>query len=488
LTDSEVVIDDVAIDSEQEESQERNRRWWGLLAAVLLLLLLMCCVVTAAQVWMTAGPQQARFIARNIECLQCHTELIPDFSKADVHQPFATKDCVTCHTPHGKKVTVTVTQGATTTWKRFTTAIEWLPLKWWFALTEGPATKVGVTSNGKGTSTSRQFKGGASHLVLPEDELCWMCHGDLGVKLTEQYQHQPFEAGRCTNCHNPHASNNRALLTQAPNKLCFTCHPIGMELGREQTHPPAAQGWCVDCHNPHASEFKGILVERQRTLCFRCHPSVAVLDSMAVQHQPFLNDNCTGCHEPHGSDYIPLLDAPQPKLCYKCHPAIENQFAAESHHPIGVTLKCASCHDPHAAQYAGLLNARNNAFCYQCHGVIRAKYDDSGHKRKLCIDCHTPHGSSYAPILRNSNPNLCLQCHPPSGFDESSKTVRRNNHPVRPSNFDVNAEKPLTCTTSCHNPHGTEYTRMLRYYNAGYDGNCLMCHAVTPGNRVGIDF
>lgn len=486
MVDSEVVYDDVDNDTGPED--RRERRWWGLLAVILLLLLLMFCVVTSAQVWVTGGPEQARFIARNLQCLQCHTELIPDFTKPSVHQPFAMKECTTCHTPHGKKVTVTVTSGPRQIWRRYTTTLQWLPLKWWFALSEGRAGRIGVTGGGAGTSESVNVKGKKSTLVLPEQKLCWMCHGDLGGLLADKYTHQPFAAGRCTNCHNPHASDNRALLTQAPNKLCFTCHPIGMELGRKQVHPPVAQGWCIDCHNPHASNYKGILVSAQRKLCFTCHPTVAIMQDMPTQHAPFVNDNCTGCHEPHGSNTLPLLDAPQPGLCYKCHPKIADQFAQKSHHPIGVTLTCSSCHNPHAALYPGLISAKDNKFCYQCHSPVQVTYDKSKHEGQLCVRCHTPHGSPYTPMLRNTNPDLCLECHQPKYFDEASASTYRNNHPVRPSHYDVNARKQLTCTTSCHNPHGTDLNHMLRYYRYPADGGCLMCHAVTKGKIVGVDF
>lgn len=478
MSDPEVVIDDVepiADSTSEGEEGGRSRRGYALLAALILLLLLLCFVVTSLQVWVTRGPQEARFIARNIECLKCHTELIPDFSKTTVHNPFATKDCTTCHTPHGQKVTVTVTEGRGRIWQKYTTYLEWLPLKWWFTLWDGVAGVKGTTAGGVISSTTKDSKGDRSELVMPEEKLCWMCHGDLGPLLGDKYQHQPFMAGRCTNCHDPHASDFKALLTQAPNKLCFTCHPMGMELNRKQSHPPAKNGWCTDCHNPHASNFRGIIVTNQRELCFRCHPTVAVLSDMPVQHQPFLNDNCTGCHQPHGSDTVPLLNKPQPDLCYTCHPQIKNQFAAKSHHPVGVNLTCASCHDPHAAQYPGLINARDNAFCYKCHAVKQPLYDKSAHFRTLCIRCHTPHGSAYTPMLRAANPDLCLQCH--------TTLEGGNQHPVRPAFFDVHAQKGLTCTSSCHDPHGTQYNFLLKNFNFPKDGLCLQCH-----QGVGKDF
>lgn len=484
MHDPDVVIDDDDIAESEEVDKPRDRRWWGLLAVILLLLLLLCCVSTQAREWTTGGAQKARFIARNIECIGCHTELIPDFSRRVVHDPFAVKECTNCHTPHGKKVSVTVISDASTVWRRYATTLEWLPLKWFFTLTEGRAGRVRATDGGvdEDASRSANLKGVDSELILPLEELCWMCHGSMGAKLDDAFPHQPFVAGRCTNCHDPHASDYRGMLAQAPQVLCLTCHPIGEELARDQQHDPVAIGSCIDCHDPHASQYRGVLVAAQRDLCYRCHPSVAVLNNLPIQHAPFMNDDCTGCHEPHGSDYRPLLIAVQPGLCYECHPGTADQFAQPSHHPVGVTLKCSSCHDPHAAQYGALLTVQNNDFCYRCHNQVQPAFAASGHTVVLCIRCHTPHGSSYTPMLRNANPPLCLECHEATHFDEGK------NHPVRPVHYDVNARARLTCTSSCHNPHGTTNEFMLRYFAFPDDGGCLMCHAVLSGKIVGIDF
>lgn len=487
MAEPEVVVDGIETDSE-EQSVDRRRRPWGLVLAIVLLVLLLFCCVTSLEVWRTGGAQQAKFVANNIECLQCHTELIPDFNKAEVHNPFAFKECTTCHTPHGKKVSVSITTAASRFFNRNRTALQWLPLRWWFTLTQSEAQDNGSSAGETTEGGSAQVKGGDSLLIAPENELCWTCHGSMGAKLAETHQHQPFAAGRCSNCHNPHASDHRGLLAQAPDKLCFTCHPIGMEINRAQPHPPAQNGHCIDCHDPHASDHSGILVAGQRELCFRCHPTVAVKSGMAVQHEPFMNDNCTGCHEPHGSDFEPLLIDRQPDLCYDCHPGISNEFAQPSRHPVGLTLECGSCHDPHAAQYRGLISARNNDFCYECHDGIKETFVDSDHSDRLCIRCHTPHGSKYEPMLTSRNPDLCLQCHEASRFNRAKKDDHTAPHPVQPNYYDVNNRSPLTCTSSCHNPHGTENQSMLRYFDAKRDGGCLMCHAVTDGSRVGIDY
>lgn len=487
LAEPEVVVDDTDIDSSETE-HDRGRRWWGLVVAIVILVLLIFCCVTATEVWRSGGRQQAQFVARNVECLKCHTELIPDFSKTVVHNPFALEECTTCHTPHGKQVAVSITTSPSRLLERTRTMLQWLPMRWWLTLVSGESETIETDPGGTTGAGTANVKGAESLLIAPMEELCWTCHGSMGAKLSDPFQHQPFQAGRCVNCHSPHASDYRGLLAQAPDQLCFTCHPIGRELSRAQAHVPVEEGNCIDCHDPHASQHRGVLVAAQRELCFRCHPSVAAKDGMAVQHEPFLNDNCTGCHEPHGSDYLPLLIADEPALCYECHPGVANEFAQPSAHPVELEMDCSSCHDPHAAQYRGLVNAQNNRFCNQCHETVNTTFVDSNHSGQLCIRCHTPHGSNHRPMLVDRNPDLCLQCHPRRDYGGPTKQVYSNKHPVDPKHYDVNNDSPLTCTSSCHNPHGTDKNHMLRYFASPYDGGCLMCHAVTNGARVGIDY
>ncbi|MDZ4179904.1 MAG: cytochrome c3 family protein, partial [Coriobacteriia bacterium] len=284
-----------------EESGASNRRGRGVFAAVLLLLLLLCGVTTITQTYITAGDDQViRSVTQNLECLQCHVELIPEFSKDTVHNPFELERCTTCHTPHGEIETTTIIAGIKQAWNRTRTLVEWLPLKIVldvFDTGEGSAEGGGDVKS----ETTKEIKDQESELVLPGNELCWMCHGDMGPKLSDPYTHAPFMNGNCIDCHDPHASDFPGMLAMDVRDLCVTCHPIGPELNRKQVHAPVAGLYCTNCHDPHSSRHKGILVDSQRNLCFTCHPSVARLAGMGVQHGPFLNDACTDCHEPHGS-------------------------------------------------------------------------------------------------------------------------------------------------------------------------------------------
>jgi predicted CXXCH cytochrome family protein len=476
-----------------EETGTTNRRGRGVFAAVLVLLLLLCAITTITQSYLSRGDDEVvRGVLRNLECLQCHTELIPDFSRTAVHQPFMLERCTTCHTPHGEIRTETVLKGLEMAWNRVRTLVEWLPLKLVLDVFDTPDGRAPgeVDPDRVVSETTTEIKDAESELVMPANELCWMCHGNMGPLRAEPYTHAPFMNGYCVDCHDPHASDFAGMLTQDVRDLCVTCHKVGPEMARDQVHPSFAARVCLDCHNPHASSYRGILVDSQRSLCFTCHPSVARLSRMGVQHQPFLYDNCTGCHEPHGSNYLPLLIKNQPALCYDCHGEIKNDFLKVSHHPVGtISLNCSSCHDPHATNYVGLLYSEGNDICYDCHSVpIQASYDLSAHRSTPCWRCHTPHGSDWGPLLKGPQPEVCFPCHAKVDFDDITGGNDRNKHPVRPVFYDVNAKSALSCTSSCHNPHGSQFYFMLRHYQFPFDGNCLICHGVVPGEIVGVDF
>lgn len=473
-----------------EQTGATNRRGRGVFAAVLLLLLLLCTVTTITQTYVTTGgnEQVIKSVTQNLECLQCHTELIPEFSMDVVHNPFELERCTTCHTPHGQIETTTVLAGITQIWNRTRTLVEWLPLK---IVLDVFGSGDGTAGNGGGevkSVTEKQIKDKKSELVMPGNQLCWMCHGDMGPQANAEYSHAPFVNGFCVDCHDPHASNIKGMLSVSVEDLCIRCHPLGPELNRTQVHAPVEGLHCTNCHDPHGSAYKGMLVDNQRDLCFTCHPSVASRSHMRVVHGPILSDACTDCHEPHGSNFMPLLRKSQPALCYSCHPGIQNDFLKASHHPVGtISLNCTGCHDAHATNYDGLLYDDDNGICYDCHAKpIQATYDKSAHFETPCWGCHTPHGSDYGPLLKAPQPEVCFACHPRPDYDDAAGGYK--NHPVRPVYYDVHMSKSLTCTTTCHDPHGTTHNFMLRHYDYPLDGNCLICHGVIPGQVVGVDF
>lgn len=549
-------------DAAQERREKRTRR----LRNALMVALMIALLIVAVDFIVVRSPGTRDAVFRNIACLRCHVELLDQMRLADVHQPFRRELCTSCHTPHGRKYAKSWTSGDFGRWRWLQRTLDrfYLGLVWRIFSSPWVIEDAG---DGSGSSAGTE-KGQKSVLVASERELCWVCHARLAPQLEMAHRHDPFTEGRCTSCHNPHASRHDVLLRQDVSDLCVSCHHIGDELADVDVHPPFAERRCTDCHRPHASDWRGMLVARQRELCFGCHISVAQLAGKQVQHEPFETGECTDCHEPHSAEVTPLLVETRPELCYECHPAIPDEFARVSRHPVGVIgcegchlphasdfagvlerpqprlcfgchpaiedqrdimfqhepfaddvctachvphgsndapllqradpeicfgchpriradfqltsahpvgerLKCTGCHEAHASLFDPLLVSTGKQLCYRCHGYIDRYYEASSHQPIVCLDCHKAHGSTYWPILRLPNPEVCLRCHPPYAD-------RPYYHVTRPTYWDWNARRPLTCTSTCHNPHGSPNNRMLRrpYGERGHgtDNACVVCH------------
>lgn len=493
------------------DARGRRRRVAFILAILLLLLLLLCvCSIVSGSVVRTT-PANARYIADNRTCLECHVELLGEFQLADVHDPFMRKSCLLCHTDHGKIYMREATPGKLVVLDRCGILVSFEPLR---RAVQGcgacggrggtlPGACGRTTSLGRRESTvaasaetTLPYNFKHSRLTSPQPTLCFICHRSIALLTSKKYQHNPFKMGKCTaTCHRPHASSYPRLLVLPTKQLCSLCHRMTAERALPDQHPPFKNFDCATCHQPHASDYKGILVKQQKALCFSCHPTIARLVSLPVQHSPFMNGDCTGCHKPHSSTPRRLLIESEPALCYRCHPAIRNDFLKPSHHPVGTPLlNCSDCHTPHAGQFKWLLVARDNNLCYTCHGNKQFCYVRSAHNRVvlyggapgLCINCHTPHGSVWKPLLIKSEQATCLQCHPTkiSRWDlihaarpkRGSGGFNHNNHPVFDGWRDPLTRTQLTCDSSCHDPHGTCKRAMLRRLP---DGLCLSCHVAS---------
>ncbi len=386
MSDPEAVAgDDVETSTDSDpvgEEDQRRRPWYGLLVVILLLLLLLCCGITAADLVITRGPEQARFVARNLDCLQCHTELIPDFSRPVVHRPFALEGM------HG------LSHAA-----RQAGHLDRHP-----GAGQERRSASGHCSSGSrcgsGSPLGTSLSGGSSSASVVTDE---RRHGHL----QDHQGHRRAEprisrcprtscAGRATAAWARFSATStstsrssrgsaatattrtrpttRALLDPGAQHALLHLSPHGRRrLNRMQAHPPAKEGWCIDCHSPHASNNKGILVARAAR-------AVLPLPPVASRSSP----TCPSSTSRSSTTTAPAATSRTARTTRRCScrpspgsattaiPAIENQFAQPSHHPIGVELTCGSCHNPHAAQYPGLIDAQDNEFCYQCHGDKQA--------------------------------------------------------------------------------------------------------------------
>lgn len=94
-----------------------------------------------------------------------------------------------------------------------------------------------------------------SELVMPEPDLCYMCHTDFSTMY--KYVHGPVSSGFCTECHNAHMSKEQKLLTRTGQQICLYCHDASL-LFTSDTHKDIDNTECTLCHNPHGGDDKYI--------------------------------------------------------------------------------------------------------------------------------------------------------------------------------------------------------------------------------------
>ncbi len=296
--------------------------------------------------------------------------------------------------------------------------------------------------------------------------LCAFCHigkADTGGLHT----HKPVEEGKCTECHNPHGSDQRRMLAGATvSETCLSCHKAVLE-GRPHVHSPIAKGDCLGCHKAHSSVLPKLMVEEGRALCLRCHSNVEHAGAPAV-------------------------------LASENHAAGESSPAAISPEPPPTTLTvhkpllgdCTQCHEQHASKEPGLLKSDVRGLCSSCHepiaeAIAGAKVQHSAVTAdRACLNCHTPHTSIDSKLLRSTSTKLCLECH--------NKPVKRADGTMVESVASMTAKgqqlhgpvKDGDCS-GCHEVHGSAHRALLTkpysetfyqpFTNDAY-ALCFSCH------------
>ncbi|MDA8100268.1 MAG: cytochrome c3 family protein [Nitrospiraceae bacterium] len=250
-------------------------------------------------------------------------------------------------------------------------------------------------------------------LALKGSELCGQCHE---AKNTKKVVHAPAKDGDCTSCHDPHGSQNKGMLKEAVPALCFQCHPDSL-VKQKVMHPPVAGGDCSGCHDNHQSDNPGRLVAAGNALCFQCHPDKESGIASKKSVHPPVKESCVQCHSPHGSSSPAMMSAPVPELCGGCHPNEINslQRALVKHGPMSDQKSCKNCHDPHFSDTPKLLLAKEMDLCLNCHnreletgnGTVKDMKAWIGANKNThgpiqagdCVSCHNPHGSDFWRIL-----------------------------------------------------------------------------------------
>jgi DmsE family decaheme c-type cytochrome len=114
---------------------------------------------------------------------------------------------------------------------------------------------------------------------------------------------------KCSDCHNPHGTQNLSSLNKPASETCVNCHvekrgPFVYE------HPAVKIEGCVSCHNPHGSTNRMLLVRREgRQLCLQCHTGFHAQTAVPHSRLGFqTSGECGRCHVTvHGSNFDPFF-------------------------------------------------------------------------------------------------------------------------------------------------------------------------------------
>lgn len=283
-------------------------------------------------------------------------------------------------------------------------------------------------------------------------------------KAEKTFIHQPVKDGDCNLCHKPSGEKHPKVKAEAflltdsgKGGLCAECHE--RKDTKKYVHSPVAAGDCTDCHDPHQSENKYQLKESASELCYQCHDKNKFVRTFP--HKPIAEGKCLGCHDPHQSDHKYMLKEEGVNLCMTCHD--KSEFSGKSIHSPVASGSCDSCHATHGTGIHHLLkqvapaemyqsfNKENFALCFACHsdtladswrtdletnfrnGMYNLHYlhVNKSHKGRSCKVCHDPHVAAQPRLISDKV----------AGFG-------RWRIPIRYTKTDVGG----TCVVGCHKP------------------------------------
>ena len=148
----------------------------------------------------------------------------------------------------------------------------------------------------------------------------------------------------CIECHDVKAPyQNRSPSAQA--ELCAGCHSEMRAIFDMPSHHPLREGKmaCSDCHNPHGSEEFGLRTDNVNDLCFGCHADKE--GPFLYEHEP-VRESCLICHEPKGAVSNNLLKSNEAVLCLRCHAGHEDVHPRLNTPELrrGYMTRCTRCH------------------------------------------------------------------------------------------------------------------------------------------------
>jgi predicted CXXCH cytochrome family protein len=128
-----------------------------------------------------------------------------------------------------------------------------------------------------------------------------------------------------------------------------------------------------------------------------------------------------------------------------------------------VAAGCVACHQRDRQGFRDF-----NKTCVVCHADKRAgaqRYSHEPTTTQVCTSCHKLHKAPEEGLLRQDPLTTCQVCH--------TDHDRAGSHPVGLDMADRRRGGPLTCTSTCHDPHGSDHRGLVRITG---DRLCFACH------------
>ena len=322
-------------------------------------------------------------------CAGCHGDVVDGATAETGHAP-AGEDCTTCHQPHSAAYPT--------------------------LLTDAPEALCQMCHDVEDAEL-RQAHLGADLSTL-ECTSCHTPHGTGNPKLLARHLH-PVVLDGCATCHIDSASE---LLEDGESALCLACHDDVGATAEAAAVPHDALELirCADCHNPHASPQRKLVSQPAGGECLFCHDEQGPSEEETI-HGAVTLIGCEACHEPHGGSLPKLLREEGDALCMGCHANVRIRPEKESDRALLAGRFEVSLSEAEAIARVLLSADGTRGHPIPNHPVTGTITADP-HRRSpvnfegelSCLTCHDPHRGK-TQLLRWDAASVeasCLECHP----------------------------------------------------------------------------
>jgi predicted CXXCH cytochrome family protein len=223
----------------------------------------------------------------------------------------------------------------------------------------------------------------------------------------------------CVQCHTdirefPHPENKAETLRDLTLELytsCKQCHQEKYDASLDSVHGKALAGGneeaavCTDCHNPHNTQNPSQPRTRIAQTCERCHSEIVTLYKESV----------------HGSALIGEGN-PDVPTCIDCHGVHDVEGPSTGPFHLFSPTICEKCHaDEELMGSYGISTNVFESYVADFHGTTVILFEelapDQVTNKPVCIDCHGVHDMKSvddpeSTVIKENLLGTCQKCHP----------------------------------------------------------------------------